>query len=402
MTSFVAKPDLDLLAIAPDAVIRFISSTMWVHTGSGACAHAIDDTATMQVFLGFSTPKTTAQALSHLPLLQQHPVRMGIARLRQIGALVTTNVTSPAQHPPTEQQLGLLADGIQRVAGDLAAMGPYVDARQHTQSGSISVAQRLTALVAGLTALQAELHAMRPGFIAAQMKQLLANGTLKPPPHTGLKLHLGCGGVHVPGWINIDAYPAELALDLRWGLPFEAESVDYVFMSHTFEHLYHPEESSAVLDSIHKALAPGGRLRLIVPDIELCIQAYQNHDRAFASDRQHTWPWWPDATTRLEDFLSYAGAGPRASHFLEGHKFGYDFETLAQALSNAGFCDIQRSTYMGSTDPILQIDHVSAVAGAQTNGTYYSLFVEASKPVADKKPCASSSRLTQPTQQLGA
>jgi SAM-dependent methyltransferase len=276
--------------------------------------------------------------------------------------------------PPIDSQLELIADAIQRIGGGLAAMGPYAVQQLSAATGSVSLSQRLTALVAGVTALEADLSAMRSPFMASQMQQLGLDGKSK-----GLKLHLGCGGARLPGWVNIDAYPAELSMDLRWGLPFEAGSVDHVFMSHVFEHLYHPEESSVVLKHIHRVLSPGGRLRLIVPDIELCIRAYCENDAAFMANRQHTWTWWPKAATRLEDFLAYAGAGPRASHFLEGHKFGYDFETLAQALTAAGFTNVERSSYMGSKDPVLQIDTASSVAGAHSDGTYYSLFVEAEK-----------------------
>ena len=369
--------DSDLLLIAPDAIIRFISGRMFVHTGSGSRFYSSDDAAMVTVLAHFSRPATVLQALAGQPDTHQPQYRDAIAQLRQIGALVPTATqrdTYPVEGPPVDSQLALLADGIQRIGGGLSAMGPYARQKLGTRPGSVSLTQRLTALVAGVTALEAELAVMRPDFIASQLQNLgLAN---KP---RGLKLHLGSGATRLPGWVNIDAHPAELSLDLRWGLPFEPQSADYVFMSHVFEHLYYPEESSSVLRDIHRVLSTGGRLRLIVPDIELCIQAYSKNDAAFMANRQHTWAWWPTATTRLEDFLAYAGAGPRASHFLEGHKFGYDFETLAHALTTAGFSDIQRSTYMGSQDPVLQVDTASSVAGAQSNGQYYSLFVEARK-----------------------
>jgi SAM-dependent methyltransferase len=325
----------------------------------------------------FSRPANVLQAIAGQPDTHQPQYREAIAQLRKIGALVPP-ATQPdprtSDGPPVDSQLALLADGIQRIGGGLSAMGPFAGQALVTRPGSVSLTQRLTALVAGVTALEAELIAMRPDFIASQLLKL---GLAEKP--AGLKLHLGCGAARLAGWVNIDAYPAELSMDMRWGLPFEPQSADYVFISHVFEHLYYPEESSSVLRDIHRVLSPGGRLRLIVPDIELCIQAYSKNDTTFFKTRHHTWAWWPEAATRLEDFLAYAGAGPRASHFLEGHKFGYDFETIAHALTAAGFSDIQRSSYMGSPDPILQVDTASSVAGAQSNGKYYSLFVEARK-----------------------
>lgn len=377
MTDDVHGQDSGLLLIAPDAIIRFISGRMFVHTGSGLRFYSSDDGAMVHMLARFATPTTQGQAIAGHPPAQQEQYRTAIAQLRQIGALVPTagqQTPRAGDGPPVDSQIALLADAIQRIGGSLSAMGPFANKQLHSQPDSVPLQHRLTALLAGATALEAELAALRPSFIATQLQTLgLADKPL------GLKLHLGSGATRLPGWVNIDAHPAELSLDLRWGLPFEPQSADYVFMSHVFEHLYYPEESSSVLRDIHRVLSPGGRLRLIVPDIELCIQAYNNHDKAFMSNRQHTWSWWPAAATRLEDFLAYAGAGPRASHFMEGHKFGYDFETLAHALREAGFSDIQRSSYMASQDPVLQVDTASSVASAQSNGQYYSLFVEARK-----------------------
>lgn len=377
MTDQVSAPNSSTWLIAPDAVIRFISGRLFVHTGSGPRSYSSADAAMATVLAAFSTPNTASVALQSYPAGHQLQYRAAIEQLKRIGALVPVAIDqtqSSVDGPPVNAQLALVADAVQRIGGALAAMGPHAEQQLAPQSGQVSLQQRLTALVAGTTALEAELIALRPAFIASQLHDLGLSDA-----HRGLKLHLGSGPTRLPGWINIDAYPAELSLDLRWGLPFEANSADYVFMSHVFEHFYYPDESSGVLQEIHRVLAPGGRVRIVVPDIELCIQAYCRNDTAFMANRQHTWAWWPHAATRLEDFLSYAGAGPRASHFLEGHKFGYDFETLAHALKQAGFSKVERSSYMASQDSVLQVDTASSVAAAQTDGQYYSLFVEAQK-----------------------
>ena len=69
--------------------------------------------------------------------------------------------------------------------------------------------------------------------------------------------------------------------------------------------------------------------------------------------------------------------GPFPGMFGEAHKWGYDFETLAHILSEAGFSDVERSTYEGSSDPAFRVDHSSAWAGATVDGRDYSLFVDA-------------------------
>lgn len=364
------------LVIAPDAVFRFISGQMLIHTGTGPRLHATANPQLPSLLAAFARPAEPAQVLATF----SPDVRTGlgdeIEKLRRVGVLRPADdgaAPSTDSGPSIDAQLALIADATQRIAGALSAMGPFANERLVSGSG-ISLPQRITAITAGVTALEAELGAMRREFIAAQLARLDHR-----PDARGLRLHLGCGPNRLPGWLNIDAHPAELALDLRWPLPFATGSAELVFMSHVFEHFHYPEEASAVLAEIHRVLIDGGRLRLIVPDIELCIKAYVERNEAFFNQRRHTWKWWTPAATRLEDFLSYAGAGPRASHFLEGHKFGYDFETLEHALLRAGFSRVVRSDYMASELDALRVDDASAVAGASFDGHHYSLFVEAIK-----------------------
>lgn len=364
------------LVIAPDAVFRFISGQLLIHTGTGPRLHATANQHLPPLLAAFAQPAEPARVLATFSPEVQPELADEIEKLRRVGALrpaCDDSTAARGNSPPLDAQLALIADATQRIAGALSAMGPFANERLASDSG-VSLPERITAITAGVTALEAELNAMRSAFIAAQLTRLNIR-----PDARGLKLHLGCGPNRLPGWLNIDAHPAELALDLRWQLPFATASAELVFMSHVFEHLYYPEEASAVLAEIHRVLIDGGRLRLIVPDIELCINAYVERNEAFFSRRRHTWKWWSPAATRLEDFLSYAGAGPRASHFLEGHKFGYDFETLEHALLQAGFSTVLRSTYMGSDVEALRIDDASGVAGASFDGHNYSLFVEAIK-----------------------
>jgi hypothetical protein len=121
-------------------------------------------------------------------------------------------------------------------------------------------------------------------------------------------------------------------------------------------------------------------VRIVVPDVAACIEAYQRNDAAFFASRRETWPWWPENPTRLEDFLAYAGAGPEPGWLFEAHKFGYDVETLARLLTDHGLVAPTPSTYQGSAHPELRVDDISAVAKATYgDGRYYSLFMEATR-----------------------
>jgi predicted SAM-dependent methyltransferase len=164
-----------------------------------------------------------------------------------------------------------------------------------------------------------------------------------------------------------------------WGLPFIDGQCRFVFLSHLLEHLFYPTDVMGLLEDIYRILEPGGVVRIVVPDIEQCLRAYQENDRHFFEQRVEHWGAGDGQATRLEHFLSYAGAGPDPAWLFEAHKFGYDFETLERALQRAGFTNIIRSQFMGSEHQALKVDEHSQVASAKFGDAYYSLFVEAVK-----------------------
>ena len=161
------------------------------------------------------------------------------------------------------------------------------------------------------------------------------------------------------------------------GLPVPNQSTRYVFLSHLLEHLFYPEQSHGLLDEIKRVLQPGGVVRIVVPDIEQCINAYVNDDPAFFADRRKHWTWLPSDLTRLESFLAYAGVGPNPHQLFENHKFGYDFETLRNCLARIGFVNIRRCRFQESPHENLRVDYASSNAQAQHRDGHYSLFVEA-------------------------
>lgn len=349
---------------------------MWVHTGGPQKSLSSRDPELVQVLAHFAAPREAAAAFADLPLEQRQRRETLVGDLTRIGALVVATVLgdgrgpAPGSRQPVETHLAPLVDTIHRLAGEIAALGPYGLAK--LDATGVPLETRITALLAGATALSGELAGLRAEYVGAQLARLGIDAQTR-----GLKLHLGAGPRRLPGWLNVDAHPAELAIDLRWGLPFADGAASHVFMSHTLEHFYYPDEAAVVLRDIHRVLASSGRLRLIVPDIEKCLHAYVEHDAAFFAARRRIWHWWSQQETRLDGFLAYAGAGPRPSQFLDSHKFGYDFETLERLLIRCGFTGVTRSEFQRSDDAVLRVDEASLVAGAQFGEASYSLFVEA-------------------------
>ena len=89
-------------------------------------------------------------------------------------------------------------------------------------------------------------------------------------------LNLGCGAHFHTAWVNLDITPADSAVrqhDLRERLPFKEGQFDAVYHSHVLEHLPH-SQALPFLRECHRVLAPGGILRVVVPDLETIARLY--------------------------------------------------------------------------------------------------------------------------------
>ncbi|MBF0107962.1 MAG: methyltransferase domain-containing protein [Magnetococcales bacterium] len=89
-------------------------------------------------------------------------------------------------------------------------------------------------------------------------------------------IHLGCGDLDLPGFINVDARAAphvHIVGDVGDLSRFAEETVDLVYGSHVLEHIA-PRRVPGVLWEWRRVLKPGGILRLSVPDLERIIELY--------------------------------------------------------------------------------------------------------------------------------
>jgi predicted 2-oxoglutarate/Fe(II)-dependent dioxygenase YbiX len=283
-----------------------------------------------------------------------------------------SETAKPTPAPPAVRRRQIIESArvLREIAGDISAFGPFLDGRRAAAKG---IPDRVDLLRREVIRLRDDLKGLRKTYLDRQLQRLQLGE--KP---SDLRLHIGCGGHRLPGWVNIDVNGGDLRMDLRWPLPFPDDSVKYVFASHVIEHVYRQSELPMLLKEIRRVLQPGGVVRIIVPDIAKCIRAYSGNDSKFFSERSKTWKWAAECKTPLDHFLGYAGANQTLENF-GGHKYGYDFPTLTLALQEAGFSAVTRSDYMRSVHEDLRIDEHSHNATANVNGEYYSLFVEATK-----------------------
>lgn len=156
-------------------------------------------------------------------------------------------------------------------------------------------------------------------------------------------LHIGCGRVKLPGFINIDRDgEPDARLDVRDGLPFPPGSVQGIFSEHFIEHL-DQGELLAFLRDCRRVLADGGLLRLATPDLDVLVREYSDGSwREQAWLRQYGYEWIRTAAEYLNVCMREWG-----------HKWLLSPEELTRLLRLAGFDDIEPRPLKESPDPRL-------------------------------------------------
>jgi predicted SAM-dependent methyltransferase len=100
----------------------------------------------------------------------------------------------------------------------------------------------------------------------------------KPWPSGGvLRLHLGCGPIDHPGFVNIDGIDrphVHLVQSLKRLGRFKDGSVEFVYCSHALEH-FARGDTLPILREWYRVLAQGGRLCISVPDFDRILEMYQ-------------------------------------------------------------------------------------------------------------------------------
>jgi len=163
--------------------------------------------------------------------------------------------------------------------------------------------------------------------------------------HRPVKLNLGCGPYSKDGFLNVDLFPGgDVTLDLRRGLPFESNCCAFIFSEHFFEHVDYPQPVTFLFQECLRVLKPGGELRFSVPETAWPLREYESGPESpyFRACAVHG--WHPkNCVTRMEH-INY--------HFRQGteHRYAYDFETAARALSIAGFVAIRECEFEPSID----------------------------------------------------
>ncbi|MGH7660257.1 MAG: class I SAM-dependent methyltransferase [Vulcanimicrobiaceae bacterium] len=140
-----------------------------------------------------------------------------------------------------------------------------------------------------------------------------------------VKLHLGCGKRYIPGFVHVDSVPAphvDHVGDIRTLPQFSDGSAALIYACQVIEY-FDREEVVAVLKEWRRVLAPGGILRLSVPNFEVISRLYV-------------------AGLELQWFLGtlYGKIGDGHGGY-QYHRTTYDEPSLRKLLAHTGFVDAE-------------------------------------------------------------
>lgn len=137
-----------------------------------------------------------------------------------------------------------------------------------------------------------------------------------------VKLHLGCGGVYLDDYVNIDINlrpGVDLIADLRQ-LPFPANSVDFIYSCNVIEH-FRRNVWRRVLAHWADILKPGATMRISAPDFEQCVARYTE-------------------IGNVNELLGLIVGGQRDLY--DWHGMVFDFALMKEGLEGAGFTNVRR------------------------------------------------------------
>jgi len=182
-------------------------------------------------------------------------------------------------------------------------------------------------------------------------------------------LDLGAGDVEGGEFVAVDFFtnPNTYGADLRYPLLIDDKVFNGIFTEHVLEHLTYADVSF-VLSECHRILKPGGRIRIIVPDLSIFAERYVNDDEAWFRE-------WERVV--LAPRGRVMNSHMEALSFVTqeyGHRSAWDLKTMETFLVRAGFTEVSKCSVRVGADPKLLRDRIDR------DRSLVSLYVEARRP----------------------
>jgi predicted SAM-dependent methyltransferase len=139
-------------------------------------------------------------------------------------------------------------------------------------------------------------------------------------------------------WKTFDIEPrADYVYDInsREPFPFLDDQVDNYYASMIFEHVM-PSNIKYVFSEIYRTLKSDGKIRIVVPDIEIGIRAYIGKKLVWLSSGECPTPDEDYPPTELGKLMGwfYTGNQFKKGAMRQGHCMVYDWVTLRYYLQN--------------------------------------------------------------------
>jgi SAM-dependent methyltransferase len=151
-----------------------------------------------------------------------------------------------------------------------------------------------------------------------------------------LRLNLGCGDKHLPGYVNVDVAPSragvrpDVQCDLRVLEPFATDNADEVLAVHVVEHFWRWEVVD-VLREWMRTLKPGGRMIVECPNLlEAC--------RALLEDPVNGTKPGPEGQRTMWVFYG----DPAWRDPLMCHRWNYTPQSLQALMEEAGLVRVRQ------------------------------------------------------------
>ena len=212
-------------------------------------------------------------------------------------------------------------------------------------------------------------------------------GRFSEPPYA---LHIGPGPLWAkpdPTWLTVDVDPLRADIVVNFNrfeeFPLATATVDAIYASHVFEHIS-VYRCPRVLTECYRILAPGGTIRIIVPDVATSIAHYVAKNERFPLFERRRLraadAYGEDYTLfecMKEDFLSRSSQRELLGEQL-AHQNAWDFDSLQAALVRVGFQpdSVHRTAFRTTRCERFAFEGTYA---AEANEDYRSMYVEAVK-----------------------
>jgi len=148
---------------------------------------------------------------------------------------------------------------------------------------------------------------------------------------TPIRLHLGCGPVKLPDYLNVDGEycagdPEIIIHDIAEVYPIPDNCVDEILSVHVIEHIEH-WKIRGMLSEWHRILRPGGQVAVEWPDLlKACVLIVDNPDSLISDDRRI-----------LKKTINSVFGNSKYQNRAMMHAYGYSVASMSRLFTETGF-----------------------------------------------------------------